>query len=311
MPSSSAAAANVSRPVAEREPDEVALRLGHVASRRPAARPPTRARSATSASTRSSSAGSASREAIAAAWATARDAEGERDRAERRGERLLRDGVPDPEPGQPVGLGEGAEHHHVGVRAVGRDARRPCRPSARTRRRPRRRRRAGPRAPRARNASSSDCVTAGPVGLLGVHTITHRVRGVIAASHRVEVVAAVRGHRHRHRRRGRGGDRDRVGLEGAPRVDDLVAGLAEGVEQLVDQRHRAGGRSKVADRDAEPARRGRRTARCCPCPGSGSSRRPPGARPRRRRAAAGRGSRWRRACTTSSPAGPAGGLPAT
>ena len=32
------------------------------------------------------------------------------------------------------------------------------------------------------------------------------------------------------------GDRDRVGLEAAPRVDDLVAGLAERLHQLVDQR---------------------------------------------------------------------------
>ena len=32
------------------------------------------------------------------------------------------------------------------------------------------------------NASSSDCVTAGPVGLLGVQTSTTRVRSVMAAS---------------------------------------------------------------------------------------------------------------------------------
>ena len=35
---------------------------------------------------------------------------------------------------------------------------------------------------RARNASRSAWVTAGPVGLLGVHTMTHRVRGPIAAA---------------------------------------------------------------------------------------------------------------------------------
>jgi hypothetical protein len=58
--------------------------------------------------------------------------------------------------------------------------------------------------------------------------------------HRVEVVATVREHRHLHRDRSSRGDRDRVGLEGAPREDDLVAGVAEGLHQLVDEAHRAG-----------------------------------------------------------------------
>ena len=50
-----------------------------------------------------------------------RDAERQRHRAERAGQRRRPDGVADPEAGQPVGLGEGAGQHDVGVGAVGRE----------------------------------------------------------------------------------------------------------------------------------------------------------------------------------------------
>ena len=50
------------------------------------------------------------------------DPERQRHRAQRAGDRRGRDGVPDPEAGEPVGLGEGAGEHDVVVAAVGRDA---------------------------------------------------------------------------------------------------------------------------------------------------------------------------------------------
>ncbi len=60
--------------------------------------------------------------------------------------------------------------------------------------------------------------------------------------HRVEVVPRVPvtvSQRHLHRRRAGDGDRDRVGLEGPPGVDDLVAALAERLQQVVEHGHRA------------------------------------------------------------------------
>ena len=68
--------------------------------------------------------------------------------------------------------------------------------------------------------------------------------------HRVEVVATVREHRH-PTAAAAAADRDRVGLEGAPREDDLVAGIAERLHQLVDQADRPGGQGEVVGGDAE------------------------------------------------------------
>ena len=80
-----------------------------------------------------------------------------------------------------------------------------------------------------RNRSSSAWVTIGPVGLLGVQTMTTLRAVGDRREHRVEAVAAVvvepdldgRG-------AGERGD-DRVGLEGAPGEDHLVAGVAGGL----------------------------------------------------------------------------------
>ena len=74
--------------------------------------------------------------------------------------------------------------------------------------------------------------------------------------HRVEVVPAVGEHRDPDRGRGRGGDRDRVGLEGPPGEDDLVAGIAERLHQLVDQPDRAGRHRQVVGGHSELLREG-------------------------------------------------------
>ena len=241
MPSSSAAAANSAVRLAEREPDEVALRLGHVPARlaQPGADPvplgdqrvhPLEQRRPRRPATRWRRPGRRRRRRTAATPRAARRRSAPARRRTRPGSRPAR------RPWRRCGTAP-----RSGARGRSR-ARRPRRPSARTRRRPRRPRPARPRAPRARKASSSVWVTAGPVGLLGVQTMTHPGARRDRGGHRVEVVPPVRGDRHRHRGRGGGGDRDRVGLERAPRVDDLVAGLAERGEQLVDQRDRPGRR---------------------------------------------------------------------
>ncbi len=231
------------------------------------------------------------------------DTERQRHRAQRGGDRLLRHGVPDPEAGQPVGLGEGPEQHDVRVGAVRRDAVDLV---------------VHPHELDVRLVDDDEHVLGHPRQERVEVGLGHRRPGRVVGradhdaagarpdrgDHRVEVVPAVRGHRHRHRGRGRRRDRDRVGLEGAPGVHHLVAGLAEG--------GRAAGRSAPPTRSPRrghrpapaAARPARRTAPCCPCRGSGSSRRRRDARPRRRPAAAGRGSRSTRACTTSSRAAP-------
>ena len=168
-------------------------------------------------STRSSSSGSRSSEAIAAAWATPETPNGSETARSAPAQRRRPDGVPDPEAGQPVGLGEGAGEQHVLVAAVGRDAvdgvGHPDELDVRLVDDDQHVR----RAPSARNASSSACVTAGPVGLLGVQTSTTRVRSVIAAAiaSRSWRPSASTGTRTIARRGG--GDRDRVGLEASAR----------------------------------------------------------------------------------------------
>ena len=108
----------------------------------------------------------------------------------------------------------------------------------------------------ARKPSSSLWVTAGPVGLLGVQTSTTLVRSVTAAAIASRSWRAVGQHRDPHHLRGGGGDRDRVGLEGAPREDHLVARVAERLHQLVDQADRPGRHRQVLDRHAEALAQG-------------------------------------------------------
>ena len=297
-------------PLAELEPDEVALRAGTVPAglaqpgaapgpaRRPARRP-ARAAPPRRRARRWPRPGRPRRRRTAATPRAARRRAAPAPRRTRPGTRPAR------RPWRRCGTAR-----RWGARGRSR-GRRPGRPSGRTRRRPRRRRPARRSGTAARNASSSVWVTAGPVGLLGVQTITQRVRGPIAATIASRSCRPSRGDRHRHRGRRGGRDRDRVGLERAPGVHHLVAGLAE--------RRTAAGRSARPTRSPPPGRRpapaagppARRTARCCPCRGSGSSRRRRGARPRPRRAAAGRGSRSSESLYDVIPGRTVGGLPAT
>ena len=181
----------------------------------------------------------------------ARDAERQRHRAQRAGHVLVRDGVPDPE---------------------ARPARRPWRTSASRRRWRSRGARARPSTASsirtnstyasstttstcdgtcARKSSSALWVTDGPVGLFGVQTMTTLVRSVTAAAIASRSCSPVAVTGTCTDVGGRRGDRDRVGLEGPPRVDDLVAGVAERLQDLVDQRHRAGRRRQVRGGYAE------------------------------------------------------------
>ena len=104
---------------------------------------------------------------------------------------------------------------------------------------------------RSRNASSSSWWTdragrvvrgadeheAGPLGDRG--------------EHRLEVVAGVGVQRHLDRRRAGDGHHDRVGLERAPRVDDLVARVAGGLDDLAEHAHAAGAGGQVLDRHVQ------------------------------------------------------------
>ena len=78
----------------------------------------TRSRSATSSLTRTSSSSVASSEASAATCASELTPNGRADLRSAVGDRLVRHGVADPQPGEPVGLGEGAQHDDVRVGLV-------------------------------------------------------------------------------------------------------------------------------------------------------------------------------------------------
>ena len=199
----------------------------------------TRSRSATIASTRSISSSSAARLATAAAWATLETPKGSAQARTAAATSSCATSVADPEAGQPVGLGEGPHHRDVGVlggqrQAVDRvvladelavglvdhDEHVVGHPPT--------------------NARSSASVTDGPGRV--VRRTDDDDLGAVGdrLGHGVEVVPAVGVDRHLHRDRAGRGDRDRVGLEGAPGVDDLVAGVAERLEQVVEHGDRSG-----------------------------------------------------------------------
>ena len=179
-----------------------------------------------------------------------------------RRDRLRRHDVPDAEPGQPVGLGEGPHRDDVGAGAV--------------------------------EVDGVDRVVDADELAVGLVDDDHHVGGDLVeerlelgladggpgrvvgraddddlgavgdrSGHRVEVVPGVGAERDLHRRRAGDGHRDRVGLERAPGVDDLVAGLAERLEQVVQHRDGAGPGRQVRGRDVELLGQGgveRRTA---------------------------------------------------
>ena len=166
-----------------------------------------------------------------------------------------RHAVADPEPRQPVRLGERPQHDHVRpIQQVETADRRPGR--RRTphtpRPAPRRRRRApGPGTPRRR-------LRAGPArsGCSGCTAARPPWPGVIAASMASRSCSYAGRQRHRHA--GRPGELggDRVRLEAAEGVDDLVPRPTEHVEQVEEDRHRPGAERDPLRRDAQPLGQG-------------------------------------------------------
>ena len=191
----------VERPVAEREPDEVALRRpgrASPASRSPADDPIALGDERLHALEQLGLGGGAS-EAMAACLGDRRDPEGQGRGPHGAGERAGRDGVADPEPGEPVGLGEGAEQRpRSGARRTARGRPGPSR-RGRTRRRPRRGRPAPRTGTRSRKASSSLAVNGRAGRVVGGADEDHAGPVRDRCRHRVEVVAGVGRQRDRHR----------------------------------------------------------------------------------------------------------------
>ena len=183
--------------------------------------------------------------------------EGQGHRPDRRGDLRRRHAVADPEAGQPVGLGERPQHHHVGPLG---DQVQPAYPL--------------------RIGDELD------VRLVDhhQHVLGHRVQerhhvrvpqrrpgrvvrraqqhhpgqGRDRRLHGREVVHRARTERHGHGRRAGDGHGDRVGLEAAPGVDHLVAGLAARLQQVVEHRHRPGAEGQPVRRHPEPLAQRRR-----------------------------------------------------
>jgi hypothetical protein len=164
------------------------------------------------------------------------------------------DAVADPQPGQAEDLREGAQHHRRrtprepadGVGEVRRGARTRSRP--RRRRAPRRRaaRRRTHRRPRPRRSSRSGCS--------GLQSIITRVRGPTAArmasrswtkpSSRGTATGVAPMPLHH----------DRVHGERGPGVDDLVAGLEEGLRDQLEQLVRTAPEDQLVASDPQPLR---------------------------------------------------------
>src|SRR5512132_446252 len=69
--------------------------------------------------------------------------------------------------------------------------------------------------------------------------------------HRVKIMNSARTEWHRYRGRTSHWYCDRISLEAAPRVDHLITGLAGGLQQVVEHRHRAGAESELLCSDAK------------------------------------------------------------
>ena len=104
------------------------------------------------------------------------------------------------------------------------------------------------------SVASSVVETAVPVGLLGVASRTSLVRSVTAAATASRSNAMVHGERCGHRPSRHQLGVDRVDLERTPWVDDLVAGVDVGEEQLLQQPDRPGADRDLLVGDVEPCR---------------------------------------------------------
>ncbi len=158
----------------------------------------------------------------------------------------------DPQPGEPVRLGERAQQHDV--RVLGEQAQ------------PVGGLRVGDeldvrlvdhhehaaRAPRPGAPTSSSWCTAGPVGLFGVHTSSTRVRSVTAAAIAGRSWRAPAASGTWTQLGALEADQDRVRLEGPPGADHLVARLAERLEHVAEHGDRAGAGHHAGGRHAVP-----------------------------------------------------------
>ena len=100
-----------------------------------------------------------------------------------------------------------------------------------------------------------------PVGLLGVASTTSLVRGRDRSGDGIEIEGVIGGERRGDRRAGHQLGVDGVDLERPPWVDDLVARVDVGQEELLQQTDRAGADRDLLDVDAEPVRRAVRERR--------------------------------------------------
>ena len=166
------------------------------------------------------------------------------------GHRLVADDEADAQAGQPVGLGEGAQHGHVGAVTVEVDAVGD----------------AGIADVLAVGLVEDDQAVAGnPVEEIDeLRLADHGAGRVVGVAHQDEPGARGdrRGHgrqvvrliaqRHPDRRRAGQVRERRVRLERAPGVEDLVAGVADGLDELLEYPHRAAADRDVAGRHGEP-----------------------------------------------------------
>ena len=240
-PAASKAAAIASVSASGGEPHEVALRLGDAPSARAQARRRAGRAARRSRAPARAAPPPASRLASAASSACAVTDSGMlvlRAASRMRGWPI---GVADAQPCEPVRLGERAQHDDVRVTARRRARRRPSTASGSVTNSAyaSSRMTSTSDGTASTNASNSACVTIGPVGLLGLHTMMARVRSVIAAaiagrSCRASAVSGTCDGR-------RPGDDGEPGirLERSPRVDDLVAWSGGREHELGEDRHAA------------------------------------------------------------------------
>ena len=117
-----------------------------------------------------------------------------------------------------------------------------------------------------RNSVSSCSRTTVPVGLFGLQTRMSLVRGVIAAAIAARSCVSSRSGT-RTEVAPRQVRQRRVGLERAPGVEDLAAGVADGLHELLEHADRAAADGDVAGRARRTARRSRSVSASAPLSG--------------------------------------------